>query len=436
MEYKKANYKDILSSLQELIRLSGEEVKINTILIVGSNSNIYTKKEIAKNSDIDFIILNQNKHFSIKEKFQGISYDISFINQNDIISVVLGALNGSPFFGKVFSSISSYSLIKDTDNIGVEFVSVVKYIYDCFIGSYLPNFGISTIALHNIDANKKDLKKSTIEERSFAFYRLSEHIFNYISYLAYPMSTSGSYRGKIIERRFKYFINNEKNKSIFDENSIKKIVKKTLPVFEYEFYGLVDNKNIQDAISKNKITQYYYGYDNLIQEEKIVFISKKDVLKNNFTITDVNNIIPFLTRLQLGVYTSFLIFLSKKYQEISLEKRISFLLKVFNILKGEKLHEVIIKTLKSLLIIKSVYFLDEEEKEISVGVFNDWLLQFKVDFNLPKTSITNINLKEILNIIKDSTTQREIEIKTCDMFFGIMKSLRINMEDLDFQYNS
>ena len=131
-----------------------------------------------------------------------------------------------------------------------------------------------------------------------------------------------------------------------------------------------------------------------------------------------------------------MIFLSKEYSLASLENRILFLLDIFYALKKEQLHFVLLKTLKSLLIIKSVHFLNEEEQGIDFNLFNDWIMQFKEELNFQEISSNNFDLKDIVNIIKDSESQREKEIKTCHIFFGIMKSLRINVEDLQFQNNS
>ena len=84
MEYIEIDYNTILNSLNKLISLTSENVDINSILIVGSNHDIMSKKEIRKNSDVDFVILNNSKTFAVKEKIQGVTYDISFINHKDM----------------------------------------------------------------------------------------------------------------------------------------------------------------------------------------------------------------------------------------------------------------------------------------------------------------------------------------------------------------
>ncbi len=433
MEYKEVNYNDILNYLQKLIRLTNEEIQIDSILIVGSNYNISSKKKIPKDSDIDFIILNQSRTFAIKEKFQDISYDISFVNHNDMGSIILGALSGSAFFGKFFSSITNYNIIKDTDDLATKFVNITKYLYRSFTESFIPNYEISTISLDSISANKEDLKKNTIEETNFAFIRLSEHVFNYMSYLAYPIHTSGSYRGKIIEKQFKYLENKENKDCILSKNDLLNITQYIAPVSEYNFFAFTNDKNIQDAISNNKIDNYYYGFDNLVTEKRIIFLSEKDVLKNNFKLLYIKNILPFLTKEQLDICTGFFVSLSKKHRETSLENRIQLLLSIFNNFRKEKIHDIIIKTIKSLFIIKSLHLLNEEEKIIDINILDEWLLQTKQDLYFPKTFNLSINLKEIFNIITNSTKQREIEVKTCHIFFGIMKSLRINIEDFHFE---
>lgn len=406
MEYKEVNLSEILNCLHKLIYLTSGEIQIDAIIVVGSNHNISSKKKIPKNSDIDFVILNQSKTFAVKEKFQGITYDIAFVNHNDMGTVVLGALSGSPFFGKFFSSITKYNIIKDKDDLGVKFVNIVTYLYRSFKESFIPNYEISTISLESIAANKEDLEKNTIEETNFAFIRLSEHVFNYISYLAYPIHTSGSYRGKVIEKKFQYIENRENNDCILGKKDLIKITEYIAPTSEYNFFGFIDDENIQEAISNNKIENYYYGFDNLVTEESIVFLSEEDVLKNNFKLHYIKNIIPFLTKEQLGVCTDLFIFLSMKHQKTTLENRIQLLLNILNSFRKEKIHEVIVRTLKSLIIIKSIHLLAEAEKIINIDALDEWLLQTKEDLYFPKTSSTDVDLKEIFNIITKSRTDK------------------------------
>ena len=434
MEYIEIDYNTILNSLNKLISLTSENVDINSILIVGSNHDIMSKKEIRKNSDVDFVILNNSKTFAVKEKIQGVTYDISFINHKDMGALVLGALSGSPFFGKFFSSIHKYSIIQDKDSLGDTFVNIIKYLYNCFTTSFIPNYEISTISLDSISANKNDIKKDTIEEINFASIRLSEHVFNYLSYLSYPIHTSGSYRGKVIEKQFQYTKNRENQNCILDQKDLLNISNYIAPVSEYNFFGFTNNDDIQEAISQNKIENYYYGFDNLVAEKSIVFLSEKDVLNNNFQLLYIKNIIPFLTSNQLEICTNFFISLSKKHEESSLENRVQYLLNVFNSFKKEQYHEIIINTLKSLFIIKSIHLLDERDNKIDVEILDEWLLQTKEEFYFPKSSISDeLDLNNLLTIISESKLQREKEVKVCYLFFGIMKSLRVNIEDFHFE---
>jgi len=426
------NYEDILT---RLMYLAGDETQITSILITGSNHDLSSKNTIAQDSDIDFIVLNENRHFSIKNKVQNISYDISFINQNDITSIILGALNGSSFFGKVFSSINNCNVIKDTNDQGVRFINTITFLYTLFSESFIPNFETSSISLHNISANKKDLRKNTFEENYFATLRLSEHVFNYMSHLAYPMYTSGSYRGKIIKQQFGNFNNKENNNCLIHKDDILMATQKISPVLAYKFFGVVENEIIQSAISNNEINSYYYGYNNLVEEKRIVFLLENDILKNNLKLTDLNNIVPFLTEEELTTYTDFLISLSTKHQRTLLKNRIQLLLEIFNIFRKEKLHQVIIKTLKSLMILKSVYFLSKKENQITMDIFSNWLINLKEGFHIPEILNLDINFENILSIVINSTSRRETEIKTCHIFFGIMKSLKIDMEDLNFGSN-
>ena len=233
------NNNKILDSLEKLISLTEGVNDVNSVIIVGSNYNFSTKKTIDKDSDIDFIILNNNKHYSLKKKFNNLSYDISFINQNDLGALILGALNGSPFFGKIFSSINNdYNLIKDKNKEGIKFINIIKCINKFFIASSIPNYIISSTYLHNILANKKDLKKESIEERFFSFFKLAEHSFNYMSYLIYPFNTSGSYRGKIMSKNYPYFMDTINNISLVEEKKVLLILEKLCPVCEYEFHAV------------------------------------------------------------------------------------------------------------------------------------------------------------------------------------------------------
>ncbi|WP_299834993.1 hypothetical protein [uncultured Tenacibaculum sp.] len=433
MEYLEVDYNNILNSLHKLISLTTSEITINSILIVGSNYDIASKKKIRKGSDIDFVILNSSKTFAVKEKFQDITYDIAFINHTDMGAVVLGALSGSPFFGKFFSSINKHSIIKDTDRLGSKFVSIIKYLYSCFTASFIPNYEISTISLDSIAANKDDIEKNSVEEMNFASIRLSEHTFNYLSYLSYPIHTSGSYRGKVIEKHFQYTENRKNQNCILDKNDLVNIADYIAPVAEYRFFGFDYDESIQEAISQNKIENYYYGFDNLISERNIVFLSEKDVMKNNFQLLYIKNIIPFLKENQLNVCTDFFISLSNKHEQNTLENRVQFLLSVFNYFKKEEKHQIILHTLKSLFIIKSIHLLEENEHKMSIEVFDEWLLQTKDDFYFPEDAKMEVDLNEILAIISQSKLQREMEVKTCYLFFGIMKALRVNIEDFHFE---
>ena len=69
MEYIDVDYNNILNSLYKLISLTTNEIVVDSILIVGSNHDIASKKKIRKGSDIDFVILNASRTFAVKEKF-------------------------------------------------------------------------------------------------------------------------------------------------------------------------------------------------------------------------------------------------------------------------------------------------------------------------------------------------------------------------------
>ncbi|MEE3999746.1 hypothetical protein V1T75_05285 [Tenacibaculum sp. FZY0031] len=426
---------NILKLLEELTSLTfNKEVKLNSIIIVGSNYDCCKKENLdSLESDIDVIILTDSENFSINQEYNNVNFDVSFLNQNDVISLVLGAVNGSSFYGKVFSSISQYKIIKDTNNVGFTFISVVKNLYELFTNSCLPNYKVSDVLLHNILVNERDLKKRNKEESFFALHRLSEHLFNYISYLVYPFQTSGSYRGKVIGKYLEGFHNSNSKEKVLDKALIESNISMFCPVLKSNFRCVFYDEKIKEAISNNKINTYYFGCNELVLEKIVIFLLEKDILDNNLKLEKMVDIIPFLSKKEIEVYTKVVVFLSKKYFNSSIKERIEILLSIFNDFVKIKLDKVIVESLKSVLILKSIEELTKEGYKISILGFHDWLFDLKLALLPNKKSIPEeLCFQKIIKMILESKTIKEREIKTSYIFFGVMKSLRVNVGDLNF----
>lgn len=428
------NQHDFLITLRELIDITFEEnINLNSIILVGSNYNMFKKEFlVSSKSDIDVIILTNSNSFYINQLYKNIRFDVSIINQDDIIKIFLGALNGSSFFGKIVTSLNQFEIIKDIDEIGITFINTIKYFYESFTKSFLPNYSVNSIYIHNILANKKDLKKETKEESFFALQRLSEHLFNYISFLIYPFQTSGSYRAKVIGQYLNQKNSKEKKNIVLNKKLIISILSNICPVLEYEFRAVEYNKKIETLILEHKISSFYFGYKELLSENTIIFLLEKDVIKNKLKLQKITNIIPFLTKNEMIMFTNFLVLLSKKNMTSSVNEKKEFLISIYNEFKHMKLGHVIDDSLKNILILKTLKEVKKQDTKINIKKFNNWLMNIK-GMSLSNNNMQKqIRFQEIIAFIENSSDKIEKEIKTIHIFFAIMKSLRIEIEDLNF----
>ena len=85
------------------------------------------------------------------------------------------------------------------------------------------------------------------------------------------------------------------------------------------------NHSLDNLILENKISKYYFGYDNLIREKTIIYLLEKDILNNMLKSVKVTNIIPYMTKNEMELYTRVLVSLSCTHLNVNLENRIGVL---------------------------------------------------------------------------------------------------------------
>lgn len=424
---------NIIDITKKLINLlSTEIIDINSIILVGSNYNIDSLENVSHNSDVDIIVLSNSNHASFNKKIYNIQFDISIINQNDIANIVLKALNKSSFFGKLFSSLSCYNIIFDTKKNGENFIQIIKELYYLFTNSFIPNNKLANIYFHNISANLKDSRKERNNELFFSNFRLCEHLFDYVSYIIYPFKTSGSYRGKIIGKHLTS-IDTFKTDSYI--NFIEENVSKFCPNLEESFFSVTHNSITKNLILKNQINEYYFGFEDLINENEVIFILEKDIKKYNLKLINATSITPFLSQEENNSLHNLLITLSKKYLSHDLKDRlnlINYVLYWFE-KKGDK--ELILNNLRSIFIIKSLQEINSKHKTIDSVTFYNWLqlskLHLKTNPTIPLPNIS-YELENIYDNIMENGSLIEKKIKVSYFFFGILKALKLNIFDLNF----
>ncbi|WP_299435338.1 hypothetical protein [uncultured Aquimarina sp.] len=434
----------LLNDIAFLIEANAtKSIELNTVFLVGSNYNIKDVREVYnKNSDIDIIVLSEVDSFQIHTEHKGVKFDICIVNLNDTINLVLAAFNGSPMAGKVFSSISSYRIIIDKKGVGISFVEVIQKIYSIFTQACLPNYNANHIFLHNIAANLTDTRKQNPSESFFAYNRLSNHLFDYISKLIYPFHTSGSYRGKI----FKQYIDDleeqlllkTKDFMAMQDSLVLYYINKFSPVTRTKYKAIEYSSSLEKEILSGSITTFYFGLDNLISESIVMFLPEEEFFKNKlaYKLLDLNNIVPCFLEDQLKVYYSFLTRISKKYFSSNINERKYLLSLIINRFEEEGFEKTIIASLKAVLIIKSSQEISKENVLIGLEGFKEWLLE--LDIVLPSIKHDNDlsenignELSTLFKYINPSDFTKEKELKIGYIFFGIMKALRINIEDLD-----
>ncbi|RKN23241.1 hypothetical protein D7035_11435, partial [Aquimarina sp. AD1] len=365
----------------------------------------------------------------------------SIVNQNEIINLILTAVNGSPMAGKIFSSSSKKTIIRDKKGVGVFFINIVEKIYSIFNQACLPNYKANHMFLHNIAANLSDTRKQNPSESFFAYHRLSNHLFDYISKLIYPFYTSGSYRGKVFEKYLTDF-----QERIFENtyDNVNTMVvyyrNKFSPIFQSDYEAVVYSSALEKEILSSNIVSFYFGIDNPISESTVIFLPKEELLKNknrvSYKLLELYSIIPFLSQDQLDVYNSFLVTISKEYLSLDVNERKFVLSLIINRFEEEGFGRVILESLKAILIIKTSQEISKENIFIGLEGFKEWMLE--LDIVLPSVKQNNDvpeNIEYTLSILFEyincSDFTKEKEIKVGYMFFGIMSALRIQIADLD-----
>ncbi len=443
---KQEKYVELLTELKQVIDMySVKDIVLDTIIITGSNHTIDNLDSVRNNeSDIDIIILTEVDSFQINTTYNGIRYDISLINQLDIINLLLAAYKGSQIAGKIFSSINASTIIKDKKGLGVIFINVIKKLYVIFIEACIPSYTANQVFLYNINANLTDTRKQNIAETFFAYHRLSNHVFEYISKLIYPFYTSGSYRGQVFDKYLEGFQEkiclNTEAQPVMDDSILKYYVDKFSPVLEYHYKAVAYDSLLKNEILSGSIHSFYFGYDNLISETTVVFLPEEELLKNKnkteFKALDLSNIVPYLLEDQLDMYSAFLVTVSQHYLSSKIDERKYSLHLIIDLFYDKGYRKTINQSLKAILIIKSAQEISEENILIDLEGFQEWLLGMGISFLLhKKDQLLPKNIEEgllkLFNCIEDSTAAKEQEIKVSYIFFGIMKALRINIEDLD-----
>ncbi|AXT57097.1 hypothetical protein D1815_15580 [Aquimarina sp. AD1] len=436
-------YSELIDIIKEIVvKNSIKETELNTVLLVGSNHHIKTVDEARnRDSDIDIIVLSEVDAFQIHTVHNGVKFDISIVNQNEIINLILTAVNGSPMAGKIFSSSSKKTIIRDKKGVGVFFINIVEKIYSIFNQACLPNYKANHMFLHNIAANLSDTRKQNPSESFFAYHRLSNHLFDYISKLIYPFYTSGSYRGKVFEKYLTDF-----QERIFENtyDNVNTMVvyyrNKFSPIFQSDYEAVVYSSALEKEILSSNIVSFYFGIDNPISESTVIFLPKEELLKNknrvSYKLLELYSIIPFLSQDQLDVYNSFLVTISKEYLSLDVNERKFVLSLIINRFEEEGFGRVILESLKAILIIKTSQEISKENIFIGLEGFKEWMLE--LDIVLPSVKQNNDvpeNIEYTLSILFEyincSDFTKEKEIKVGYMFFGIMSALRIQIADLD-----
>lgn len=420
-----------------------ENIEIASIFIVGSHSRNNLRLTSTKDSDVDIIVLNKSLNYKLNYKYEGHRYDITII-KNDIIGLLLSALGGNKTSGKVFSSMNSFQLIDDPTGIGLQFGELVNQLYGIFIKSCMPDFVVNSIFLHNISVNLKDLDTEEHVVSFFADQRFTNQLLDYSASLIYPFNTQGKYRGRVFNN---YFLDFDKYLGIttngFSNRFFlpKKFLSRIAPILQSEFTGFEYSDDILKEILEGRITNYYFGYDDLVSEKIIVFIHKKELLrfKQNCSSKELpfSNIVPGLSIEQHHEYLEILKFLSKEFLDCSLNERLNFLSVASGVFNDFGLGKPIDNSFRAVIIVKSSISLSKDNLKVPLEVYQNWLEGTKVSFSegiikdeergvLPMAD----TLQNLLHAINGSFSFKEKEMKSSYVFFGIMKALRIRMGDV------
>ena len=434
--------KDILNVVNQILKKQVIRIeKYEAVILTGSYYNITNLSDLQTNSsDLDIIILNNHNTFHINTTFDKIRYDISVINCNDFIELFLSAINKSPFNSKVFSSLRNFNILFDTNKIGATFIDIAKKLYNILVSSILPNHKSIHLLQHNIQANISDISKEESLEKFFAFLRSTDQFFEYLVSISYPFHTSGSYRGKILSQDYKDLkeeISREKENMVLDWTNISSLIKRYIPILNTEYIAMEYNPKIVNDIKSGQLTSFFFGFDNLMSEKFIIFVDKevfKEIEKTeNKKIIELNNIVPFLSESHLNLYYSYIKKISLNTIDYSLEQRIKIFKEIYSHPIFRYHTKEINQSLKSILILIS--FREIVDKNISINLkdLKSWLKEFdNIEFNFLEHTVFDDELNQLANYINKEKNTRIKVIIINYIFFGIMKALRVKIEDLNF----
>ncbi|WP_375586828.1 hypothetical protein [Flagellimonas aurea] len=434
---------DLNQKIEEILeRNLAEKIEITSVFLVGSHSQNNPGLPPTNDSDIDIIVLNKSLTYKLNNHENGLRYDISII-KDDIIDLLLSAMGGNKTSGKVFTSMNSSQMISDRDGKGQYFSQVITNLYEIFTKSSIPNNVLNSVFLHNLNTNLKDLNENNHVDSYFVDQRFSNQLLDYTASLVYPFNTQGKHRGRVFNNYlldFEKYLGNTTNGFSNRFFLPKRFLPRIAPILESEFTGFEYSDEILKEILEGRITNFYFGYDDLISEEIIVFIYKENLLrfKQNFSSKELplSNIVPGLSIEQHVEYVEIIKFLSKEFLDCSLNERLNFLAVVVGVFNNLGLGKLIDNSLRAVIILKSSISLAKDNLKIPLEVYKDWLQGIEVslsegiikerDIILPKTDV----IHNLLQTINGSFSFKEKEMKSSYVFFGIMKALRIRMEDL------
>ncbi|WP_108422501.1 hypothetical protein [Flagellimonas amoyensis] len=423
-------------------RTIDEAIETKTIFLVGSSTQSNLKSFKGKQSDVDILILNNSLTGQISNVDNGLRYDISII-KDDIIGLLISAFHGNKTAGKVFSSMNAFQIIDDNDGKGDVFASNVNKLYKIFTNSSLPNFIANSIFLHNIKVNLDDIAGENDIDSHFAHQRFSNHLLDYVASLVYPFRIEGKYRGKIFRQNiegFDRFLEEIKGSS-HGHFLATKFFNRFVPILECEYYGLEYSLELKKEIVSGNIKSFYFGYDSIVSEKTILFLPgeewSKYSNKRTFKHTGISNIVPCLSIEQHDFYIQILTTVSKLFFPSKLNERKNALIFIFKLFHGSGLGEGINGTIRAGVVLKSVISLSQTNLEVDSIKFKDWLDNTAVSFskNKPNNTIDasmEESIQTLTNFIDGFESHREKEIIASYSFFGIMKALRIRIEDLEF----
>ncbi|GAB1855181.1 hypothetical protein MHTCC0001_00140 [Flavobacteriaceae bacterium MHTCC 0001] len=414
----------------------GKKIDYSSVIQVGSNAQLdFFLQSVRLDSDIDIIVITGSESYQTKIKFRDKLFDISFVNSSSCVQLIDSALNGSPFAGKLFSSSKNHNILIDNNGIGENFIRLANYIYDLFKLAVRPNHSLNSLFKTNINVNKNDLIKESTFENYFIKHRLFSHLTDYISALNFPFSTSGKYRGQV----FKEFGFNSLEKVNNSLDFVTQFISKYEPIYNCStkdsYLGIVYSDFLENSIMDGKIDDFFFGYDNIVEETLLVFIHRDSFLNLSGNdccqIFDINNNIPTMNKNEAIEYYSIMRILSSKYFDKHIRFRLNMFYNILNQIDTD-LQNVFEKSVKASIIQKTCKKLISEETYIEFDTFYNWVLNFHFKIE-PDLITTNIKVDEELKLFSCSnndSNSRLTLIKNNYILFGLMKALRIKLEDL------